>query len=77
MLYNQEAIMCLYIMMKIIVITAWHIFFSLNDKDFDVSLSSIICWLKEVQEMNSYLRTGFGDYKGSYCEKNPKHFKGI
>ena len=42
-----------------------HKFASLTDQYFDLLLLAIILCLKEVQEMKFYLRTVFGDSKGS------------
>ena len=42
-----------------------HNFDSLTDQYFGVPFPSIIFCLKSIQEMELYLRTGFGESKGS------------
>ena len=43
-----------------------HRFDSFTDQTFDMLFLEIICCLKAIQEMKSYLRTGFCYPKGSY-----------
>ena len=46
-----------------------HNFASFSDQDFYMPFTAIICCLKAIKEMNLYIITGFGDFKGSYYGK--------
>ena len=54
---------------------AAHNFASPVDQDLDIPLTSIICCLKEIQEMKFYLRIGFGDSKVSYSRTMIRPFQ--
>ena len=52
-------------------------FSSLNYQAINISSPVIICCLKEIKQMEFYLRTGFGESKGSYSGTMLNPFQGL